>query len=78
MSAEQARRIAANLPGMVFQCVLLADGGFQFPFVSGGCQAVYGLAPQEIMADPSLIVSIIHPEDIEAFTASVTETFHPT
>ena len=75
MSAEQARRIAANLPGMVFQCVLLADGGFQFPFVSGGCQAVYGLAPQEIMADPSLIVSVIHPEDIEAFTASVTETF---
>ena len=75
MTEEQGRRIAANLPGMVFQCVLLPGGGFQFPFVSEGCQAIYGLTPQEITADPSLIVSIIHPEDIDGFARSVGETF---
>ncbi len=75
MSEEQGRRIAANLPGMVFQCLILPDGGFRFPFVSEGCQAIYGLTPQEITADPSLIVSTIHPEDRDSFTESVGETF---
>ena len=75
MTEEQGQRIAANLPGMVFQCVLHPGGGFEFPFVSEGCQAIYGLTPQEITADPSLIVSIIHPEDIDGFARSVGETF---
>ncbi len=72
-TGEQGRRTAANLPGMVFQCILLPDGGFQFPFVSEGCRAIYGLTPQEITADPSLIVSIVHPEDRASFVASVGE-----
>jgi len=75
MSRERYQRIAANLPGMVFQCVIQPDGDIRFPFVSEGCHAIYGLSPQEITADPSLIMSIIHPDDRAAFTQSVGETF---
>jgi len=74
MSQEQYQRIAANLPGMVFQGIIQPDGGIELPFVSEGCQAIYGLTPQEITADPSLVVSIIHPEDRAAFTHSIRET----
>ena len=75
MSEERHQRISANLPGMVFQCILHPDGGFDFPFVSAGCQAIYGLTPEEITSNPMLIVSIIHPEDLSAFTQSVGMTF---
>ena len=73
ISPEHYQQIAANLPGMVFQCVVRPDGDIRFPFVSEGCQAIYGLTPQEITADPSLIVNTVHPEDRDAFTASVAE-----
>lgn len=76
MSEERHQRISANLPGMVFQCVIQPDGRFEFPFVSGGCQAICGLTPDEITSDPMLILSIIHPEDSAAFAASVGHTFH--
>ncbi len=75
MSREQYQRIAANLPGMVFQCIIQPDGEIRFPYVSEGCHAIYGLTPQEITANPSLIVSIIHPEDRAAFDESMGETF---
>ena len=70
-SEVRYQRIAANVPGMVFQFVMRPDGTMEFPYVSEGCRAIYGLAPARICANPLLILDIVHPEDHAAFVASL-------
>ncbi len=73
---SQARyeRIAANVPGMVYQFVLRADKSFEFPFVSDGCREIFGLEPEQIQANAQLIRNMVHPEDRQEFAQSIKES----
>ena len=64
-------RIAANVPGMVYQFVLHPDGAFSFAFVSEGCREIYGLEPAQIMDDASVVLDCVHPDDAQEFSDSV-------
>ncbi len=64
-------RIAANVPGMVYQFVLNPDGSFTFPFVSEGCREICDLEPRQIMGDASLVINCIHPENLGTWNESV-------
>ena len=70
-SESRYERIAANVPGMVYQRVLRPDGSIAFPFVSEGCKEVFGLEPWQIQADPQFIMKIVVPEDRASYTESV-------
>jgi diguanylate cyclase (GGDEF)-like protein/PAS domain S-box-containing protein len=70
-SEERLRAIAANVPGMVFQRVLRADGTLHFSYVSEGCRAVLGLGPEELMDNPQLFLSLIPEEDRPSFFAGL-------
>ena len=67
-------RIATNVPGMVYQFVLRTDGSFHFPFVSEGCQEIYGLEPAQVMADAQKILQYVHPSDAQSFHDSIVES----
>jgi PAS domain S-box-containing protein len=71
---ERLARITANVPGMVYQFVLTADGKTSFPYVSDGSREIYGLDPEEIMRDSNTIISMTHPDDIESFSRSVADS----
>jgi signal transduction histidine kinase/CheY-like chemotaxis protein/HPt (histidine-containing phosphotransfer) domain-containing protein len=73
-SEARYHRIAANVPGMVYQFVLHPDGSVAFPFVSNGSRELVGIEPEAILADPMLLLGIIHPEDQEEFYRSVAES----
>ena len=73
-SEARYQRIAANVPGMVYQFVLHPDGTIAFPFISEGSRELYGIEPARITADPMLLIDIIHPEDREAFDSTVAES----
>ena len=73
-SEARYHRIAANVPGMVYQFVLLPDGSVQFPFVSDGCREIYGLEPEQIMNDAALVMNYVHPGDARAFNESVAKS----
>ena len=70
-SKSRYERIAANVPGMVYQRVLRPDGSIAFPFVSEGCREVFGLEPWEIQADPQFILKLVVPEDRASYIESV-------
>ena len=76
LQASEARyqRIAANVPGMVYQFVLHPDGSFDFPFVSEYSRELYGIEPEEIVANPMCLIDIIHPEDRAPFDQSVADS----
>jgi len=70
-SEARYQRIAAKVPGMVYQFVMEPDTSFHFPFVSEGCREVFCLEPEQVMGDASLIVNLVHPEDAIGFLESV-------
>ncbi|MDA8232002.1 MAG: EAL domain-containing protein [Magnetospirillum sp.] len=68
---ERLRAIAANLPGMVFQRVLRANGRLEYTFVSEGCRDVLGVEPEELIADPQLFMRVLSLDERQRFLASL-------
>jgi PAS domain S-box-containing protein len=74
------QRIAASVPGVMFQFLRHPDGSMAFPFVSPSCREILEVEAIEIEADASVLFSMIHPEDEEDFNRSVVlsiETLQP-
>ncbi|WP_174713538.1 PAS domain S-box protein [Nostoc sp. TCL240-02] len=72
--------IAANLPGMIFQILQRQDASVFIPYISSGCEYLYELKPEAVQADFQVLYKLIHPQDIKAFTESITvcsTTFKP-
>jgi PAS domain S-box-containing protein len=77
---ERYRRLQANIPGMVYTFAQHPDGSFSFPSVNETSRDLFDIAPEDLMADASLITSLIHPDDREKFYSSVkrsAETLQP-
>lgn len=72
-SEARYQRIAGNVPGMIFQCLIYADGRMEFPFVSEGCRDIFEVEPDEISCESALILDTVHPEDRVDFEQSVLE-----
>ncbi len=67
-SEARFQRLAANIPGMLYQLRLGRDGTLSFPYVSSGCRDLYGLEPKQVQQDANLLK--IHPDDeIEVMAA---------
>lgn len=67
-------RIAANVPGMVYQFVMKDDGTNAFPFVSHGSREIYGVEPEQIVENPSLPAQMLYADDATEFYDSVMES----
>ena len=63
--------IVSATPGLVYQFCLQADGRTDFPYLSDGCQALLGLSPAQLRANPELFLELILPEDRAAYLASM-------
>lgn len=67
----KVQKLAANVPGMLYQFEMNPDGSMSFPYVSPGCYEIYGLQPEQIEADADFIFSMTHPEDLKSFETSL-------
>jgi diguanylate cyclase (GGDEF)-like protein/PAS domain S-box-containing protein len=62
-SEEMLRQIAEQVPGMVFRVRIAADGTPQYIYVSPGIRTLFGIEPDALLADGSLLRRLWHPED---------------
>ena len=69
---QRLHKVAAHLPGMVYQFVQRADGSSYFPYASQGIEQLYGLTPEAVSQDASPVFALIHPEDLPAVSESIT------
>ncbi len=69
LQTSQARlqRLAANLPGLIFQFHLEADGSRSFPYVSEGCRDIYELEPDDFLR----CFDIVHERDRDALEQAI-------
>ncbi|GAX42333.1 multi-sensor signal transduction histidine kinase [Tolypothrix sp. NIES-4075] len=63
-------KIAANLPGMIFQFLQQRDGSQFVVYASSGCREMFELEP-EVQTDFQILRKLIHPQDAIAFEESV-------
>ncbi len=59
--------ITSNLPGVVFQFLLLANHQTSFPYVSDASETLLGLSPQKLMNNPELFPELILADDRESY-----------
>jgi signal transduction histidine kinase len=63
-SESRYQKLAANLPGMIYQYTLRPNGFMGFTYASEGCREIYGLEPHAITSEHELISTFIHAEDM--------------
>jgi PAS domain S-box-containing protein len=64
-SEARLQRLASNVPGVIYQYVLRADGTDGFTYISSGCRDIYELEPEDLLKDFRQVWGMIHPEDTE-------------
>lgn len=62
-SEARFRTIAANIPGMIFQSIIQADGNVRLTYVSEGCNQLLGITPQALQDTPGLFLDMVIQED---------------
>lgn len=62
-SEARYQRMVANLPGLVYQFMLRDDGNIKFLFLSDCCKELFGIEPNEIKDDGSILMDKFRPED---------------
>jgi PAS domain-containing protein len=61
------RKIVSQIPGVVFQYRLFADGHGCFPFASEAFYDLYGIRPEAVSHSADAIRELVHPEDRDSF-----------
>ncbi len=55
--------LAKLVPGVIYQYRLYPDGRSAFPYSSPGMFDIYGVTPEEVQEDASVVFGRLHPED---------------
>lgn len=71
---EKLTKLAAQVPGVVYQFQLFPDRRTCFPFASPGIEQIYAVTPEQVQLDGSLVFDRLHPEDRERVTAEIFES----
>jgi len=64
-------KMAANVPGMIYQFCRDSDGRKYFIYVSSGSKNLYQLEPKEIEKHIDVTYATIHPDDFTGFEQSI-------
>lgn len=70
-SEAQLRRLAENVPGVIFQYRQYPDGSDAFTYLSSGIRELFELEPELVEQSTEVIWASIHPDDLGAFIASI-------
>ncbi|MBD2296041.1 PAS domain S-box protein [Anabaena sphaerica FACHB-251] len=70
------QRIAANIPGVMYQYILHPDGSYKFVYMSDRCRELFELEPATIQEDANAIFDLIHPEDFPSLPESIAHSAH--
>lgn len=70
-SEERFRLINSQVPGIVYQYKIDAEGNQSIPYVSPKIEEYTGLSAEEVMSDVSKWFAITHPDDYDGLVESI-------
>jgi PAS domain S-box-containing protein len=68
---RQLQKLGSQVPGVIYQFRLRADGSSCFPYASEGIRDIYRVSPQDVREDASAAFGVIHPDDLGMVTESI-------
>ncbi|MBD2165355.1 AAA family ATPase [Calothrix membranacea FACHB-236] len=72
LSENRFQKLADNIPGLIYQIRIQADGSSSISYVSSGCQTLYEVAPEDLMSGKYSLRDFEHPDDSpETFRATM-------
>ena len=60
-----------QVPGVIYQFKLSADGHFSFPYASEGIRDIYEVTPELVHDNAYPVLRVLHPDDYDAVIASI-------
>lgn len=69
--SKRLQRLSQNIPGFIYEYELSPDGSSRFPYASQGISELFGVWPEQVYEDASMIFACIHPEDVERVSNSI-------
>lgn len=73
---ELFKRLSENVPGMIYNCYLDKEEQLIFPFASSGAERLLGIPAKWLMEKGSLILDIVHPDDLDYVVKSIKTAFY--
>ncbi|MBF2026956.1 MAG: AAA family ATPase [Oscillatoriales cyanobacterium C42_A2020_001] len=71
-SETRFQKLANNVPGLIYQIQIEADGSASIPFVSSGCQTLYEVSAEDLMSGKCSLRDFEHPDDrVENLQATI-------
>ena len=64
-----------HLPAVIYQTTVHGDGRISVDHISEACNRILGLAAADVMANASVVASIIHPEDLDGARMQFAEAY---
>ncbi|MDZ8262652.1 AAA family ATPase [Nostoc sp. ChiQUE01b] len=76
LNTTQSRfyNLVDNVPGVVYQFRIAADGTMTMPYISADCYNLYEITAEQAMANVQLILERIHSEDAAGYQQSIVES----
>jgi two-component system sensor histidine kinase/response regulator len=68
---ERLLKLAAQIPGVIYQYRRYPDGRSCFPFASEAIHTIYEVTPEQVRDSDEILLSRLHPDDIERITTSI-------
>lgn len=73
-SSDTLNDIAAKSPGVIFQFHLTADGKGSFPYASPNIREIYGVSPEDVLLDASIVLPLVNPFDYDDVLESIRQS----
>jgi GAF domain-containing protein len=75
LSATNSRfhNLVNNVPGVVFQYPMSADGVISLSYISANCYSLLEITPEQAMSNWQFLNNMVHPDDIGSFLESQTK-----
>lgn len=70
-SEARLQKLAANVPGMLYEFLLHPDGSSCFTYVSSVCREINEIEPEQLLENPTLGFEIAHPDDRQRLCDSI-------
>ncbi|RUO76752.1 diguanylate cyclase [Pseudidiomarina taiwanensis] len=74
-SRERLQKIADNMQGTLYQFVKRPDGNVAFPYASSGIKLIYGVTPEQVKNDATVVFKAIHPDDLARVEQSIEQSY---
>ncbi|MEH1919529.1 trifunctional serine/threonine-protein kinase/ATP-binding protein/sensor histidine kinase [Nostoc sp.] len=76
LSASNSRfhSLVNNVPGVVFQYPMSADGVISLSYISADCYNLLEITPEQAMSNWQFFINMVHPDDVVSYRQSQTHT----